>query len=475
MSGNVIAFWQNLLSNIFTLTFFILTLWAACHALLYKRDSRAAVIWVGLILFSPGVGAFLYYIFGINRIRRRAAALKDLPTVPRPTLQEAPDLHRFHIAPQRLKLIKYGDSVLKEPITTGNTVQMLVNGDQAYPAMLDAIEQARTSISLETYIFGNDAQGDAFLEALQRATKRGVAVRLLIDGVGLHYSFPSVSWRLKKLGIPHAFFLPSLWPWRLSYANLRNHRKILVIDGQIGFTGGMNIRDYAKLAVNDLHFRLEGPIVNRLQRVFVEDWYFCTREQLTGAAWFPELGAVGDVVARGIPDGPDEDFEKIHWMLLGAIANAQRSIRIQTPYFIPDSKLISALNIATLSGINVQILIPEKGNLKLVQWASTAQLWQLLERGCQIYLVPPPFDHSKLMIVDEDWTLIGSSNWDARSLRLNFEFNVECYDAGVAREAIAIFQQKLSQSRPLTFEEVENYPLPVKLRNGVFRLFSPHL
>ena len=184
---------------------------------------------------------------------------------------------------------------------------------------------------------------------------------------------------------------------------------------------------------------------------------------------------VGETVARGINDGPDEDFEKARFVFLGALACARSSVRIMTPYFLPDAGLISALDVTALRGVRVEILLPEKNNLALVQWASTAQLWQVLHRGCRVYYSPPPFDHSKLMIVDGGWALFGSTNWDPRSLRLNFEFGVECYDTALVSELDALFAAKLAKSREVTAAEVNGRPLHIKLRDGVARLAAPYL
>jgi cardiolipin synthase len=263
--------------------------------------------------------------------------------------------------------------------------------------------------------------------------------------------------------------------------NLRNHRKILVVDGRLGFTGGINLRLGHWLEkrpphpVRDLHFRVEGPVVAHLQEVFADDWLFTTREALRGERWFQPLEACGPVLARGIADGPDEDFEKLRWTILPALAAAKRSVRIATPYFLPDATIIAALNLAVMRGVQVDILLPAKSNLPFVQWASTAHWWQMLERGCRIWLSPPPFDHSKLLLVDDAWALVGSANWDPRSLRLNFEFNLECYDPAFARTLAEWFDGVLRQSHQTTLAEVDARSLPVRVRDGVARLFTPFL
>jgi cardiolipin synthase len=216
--------------------------------------------------------------------------------------------------------------------------------------------------------------------------------------------------------------------------------------------------------------------VRHLQEVFAEDWEFTTREALRGEQWFPPLEPRGGTIARGIADGPDDDLDILTFTLLGAIACATRSIRILTPYFLPDTALVYALNTAALSGLDVDIVLPEKGNLRLVTWAMWGQVAQVLGHGCRVWLSPEaPFDHSKLMVMDDYWVLFGSTNWDPRSLRLNFEFNVECYDKDLARESDALVQSRIARSRRLTLEEVQKRKLPLRLRDGAARLLTPYL
>jgi cardiolipin synthase len=374
-----------------------------------------------------------------------------------------------------------GGALTKRPLLCGNRIDPLVGSNEAYPAMLEAIESAQFSISLGTYIFNNDDTGRKFVAALGAAVERGVEVRVLIDAIGLRYTWPSILAPLKKAGVPVARFLPALVPIWFPYSNLRNHRKILVVDGRTGFTGGMNIRQstatdsQGEPSIQDLHFRLTGPVVRHLQQVFADDWEFTTRKSLDGDTWFPALEPQGPILARGISDGPDEDLDKLRLTLLGAIACAQSSVQIVTPYFLPDSALITSLNVASMRGVQVDILLPAVNNLTAVQWASTALWWQLLEYGCRIWLTPPPFEHTKLMLVDRHWSLVGSGNWDPRSLRLNFEFNVECYDQQLAARLGALVDDKLARSRSVTLADVDGRKLPIKLRDGVARLFSPYL
>ena len=254
-----------------------------------------------------------------------------------------------------------------------------------------------------------------------------------------------------------------------------------MVDGRIGFAGGLNIREGCVLElepehpVRDTHFRFEGPVVRQMLDSFAVDWSFTTGETLEGDRWYPELFPVGDVTARGIPDGPDEDFETIKWVILGALSRSRDSVMIATPYFLPDQTLITALNLTAMRGVGVDIVLPAQTNLRFVDWAAMAQAWQLLVHGCRIWLSGPPFDHTKLMVVDEAWVFVGSANWDQRSLRLNFEFNVECYDRDLASDLAGDIRARIDAGRPLTVEEVNGRGLPVKVRDGVARLFSPYL
>jgi cardiolipin synthase len=457
-----------------------LSLGASAHAVLRKRDVRAALGWVGIIWLAPFAGACAYAVFGVNRIRRRALAL-GLPEVRprhddgRPVLPLPPEAE--HLAP----LVSLADAVVRRHLVAGNAFELLPGGARAYPAMLAAVDSAQESVTFCTYIFNQGGVGDAFVDALVRAKERGVRVHVIVDAVGVRYRWPPVHRALRRRGVRTVLFLPHLTPVWLPFVNLRNHRKILVVDGRLGFTGGMNVRDdfFARAGAPpanvDLHVRVQGPVVAHLQQAFAEDWLFSTGEELTGHSYFPPLGSAGPVLARGIPDGPDEDFETIRWILLGALATARSRIRVVTPYFLPDPPLLTALNVAAMRGVQVDVILPEKGNLPLVQWAQTAQLWQVLDRGCRVWLSPPPFDHTKAMTVDGAWSLLGSANWDPRSLRLNFELDVEAYGAELAAAVDALIDERLATARPLTLRDVDERPLPLRLRDAAVRLFSPYL
>jgi cardiolipin synthase len=460
---------------------------ASAHVILYKRDARSAIGWIGFVWLMPLVGALLYFVLGVNRIRRQATSLRgDLERYRAQAAEAAclpEELHR-HLPGQagHLEMLaRVVQSVVERPLLPGNRVEPLANGDAAYPAMLEAIGQARRSVALETYIFDRDEAGLAFAQALGQAVRRGVEVRVLVDAAGARYSWPSILRALRREGVRHACFLPSSNLWHLMSLNLRTHRKLLVADGRLGFTGGMNIRAgnclkrQPQRPVQDLQFRVQGPVVAHLQETFADDWRFTTGEALRGEAWFPKLERSGVVLARGVTDGPDEDFEKLRWTLLGALSIARQSVRVLTPYFLPDPEVVSALNLAAMRGVAVDILLPARNNLPLVQWASRAMWWQVLKHGCRLWLTPPPFDHSKLMLLDGCWVLLGSANWDVRSLRLNFEFDLECYDAELAARLEQLVETKRRAGRQVTLDEVNGRPLASRLRDGMARLLTPYL
>lgn len=458
---------------------FLVAVVSAAHAVLQRRETGTVIAWVGLIFLLPLAGSVLYWLFGINRIQRRARAMREghAPSpLPSPSLAVDPELSK-----RWRGLLGSGDALSPFTVSGGNRVTPLFDGDQAYESMLAAIDGARRGIALATYIFDTDRIGQVFAERLQAANERGVEVRVLIDGIGARYSRRSMLARLRRLGLRTAAFLPVHLPRSFASFNLRNHRKLLVVDGATGFTGGMNIRrghcltDPGRYPVHDLHFRIEGPVVQQLQAVFAEDWAFTTGESLHGPAWSVAGNPAGSTACRGLPDGPDEDFEVLRFTLLAALAEAREQVIIITPYFLPDVGLLAAVKTAALRGVQVDLLLPGQSNLRLVDWAGNPLQAELVERGCRIWLMPPPFNHSKLMLVDGCWALFGSGNWDPRSLRLNFEFNLECYDPDLVHDLAQCASGLRQRSRLLTLDEIRRRPILLRLRDGAARLLTPYL
>jgi cardiolipin synthase len=481
---------EEISGYVFAIGAIVIPAMASVHIISTKHEVRAAIGWTGLVWLVPFVGTVLYLMFGINRIKRKAVRKRLRRMLSRPGRSEVgqlagpflPTLFKKatrDMAAQARMLSRLGNF----PITGSNRIEHFPTATGAYDVMLAALRSAKNSIALASYIFEAATADGAFVDALSEAAERGVAVRVLLDGVGSLYHRPAATTVLVRRGVRAAQFNRQLVPWRMPYLNLRNHRKILVVDGVRGFAGGMNLRQSYlgkgpdEEQVKDWHFRLEGPVVAHMMEVFAEDWSFATGETLEGEVWFPQdyPKDAADMVARGIPDGPDEDMDKLVWTILGAIGMARHRIAIQTPYFVPDRLLIAALSHAALRGVDVDILLPEKNNLRIVEWGSRAQYTELLRAACRIHHLPPPFDHSKIMIVDDSYVLFGSSNWDARSLRLNFEFNVECFSPDLAAEVGKVFAAKLANARPVALEEMIALPAWKRARNGLAWLTSPYL
>ncbi|HEV2676589.1 MAG TPA: cardiolipin synthase [Aliidongia sp.] len=464
--------------QVFAETHLLLAVAVTLHVLLRKRDIGGSIGWIGIAWLAPFLGSVLYLVFGINRVTRRAHRLRARRPWRGAGGQPEPQIERTdHLA----ALDRTARRLTRRPAEGGNSIAMLRNGDEAYPMMLEAIGQARTSVALSSYIFRADLAGMAMIEALIAAHRRGVAVRVLIDGYGSGYFWAATYRRLRRAKVPAARFLHSHLPWRMPFINLRTHKKILCIDGYLGFTGGLNIGAENLVAadlgsdelVRDTHFRIEGPVVGQLTDAFAEDWVFTTGESLSGETWFPPPVAAGAVIARVVTSGPDQDLEKIEYLALQAIASAERSIRIMTPYFLPDDRMLTALGLAAIRGVRVDIIVPRRSDHRPVDWAFRAQIGPLAATGAKIWLSPPPFEHSKLMTVDGLWCLIGSSNWDMRSFRLNFELNMEVYDADLAARLDQFMIR--AQRRRLSARRLAKRALPWRLRDAAARLMLPYL
>ena len=465
----------------------LLAIAASLHALTTKRDPRAAIGWIAVCVLFPLAGPLLYYFFGINRVRTKARVLRQVHgTAPR---QEpgAPDLgHLDSSSEDRVpapfkSVFNISEKVTRRPVVGGNRIEMFEGGEKAYRAMLEAISRARSSVFLSSYIFLKDQTGQRFMHALGEAVRRGVDVKVLLDGVGELYSFYRTGAALKKQGVATARFLPPrLIPPNLSL-NLRNHRKILTVDGKVGFAGGMNIGDHHLMnsdnphRTRDMHFLFEGPLAGQLEQVFLEDWRFATKRGQAPPVSGPADDPWSAVSGRTIVDGPDENLDKLAHVLTGVISAALNRIIIMTPYFLPSREMVSALNSAALKGVEVIIILPEKSNLPYVHWATRNMLWELLIRGVRVFYQPPPFAHTKIFTIDGNYSLVGSANIDPRSLRLNFEIGVEVFDADFAAKVETYCMETAARSLELALEEMGNRPLPARLRDAFFWLFSPYL
>ena len=466
------------------------------HVLLRRATPTSAAAWIGLAWLAPGIGAVLYVLLGVNRIARRGRRLRRHPV-------DAPEAHACSVIdpPHLAPLGRAGAALTGRPLLAGNGVRLLHHGEAAYPAMLAAIAAARHSIALSSYIFRHDATGRRFIAALTAAQARGVAVRVLIDGIGGGW-LGARTWRaLRRAGVPTARFLHSHMPWRMPLLNLRSHRKLLVVDGAIGFTGGINIGDEnleqpgrpprrslvrapssllprRRRGIRDTHFRLDGPVVGQMMAAFAEDWEFVTNEALRGPLWFPPdatalAHTAGTALARVATSGPDHDLECIKLLMMSAVTAARTRIRIVTPYFLPDDALATTLALAALRGVRVEILVGARSDSRVLDWAMRDGLLAMVEAGCVVLWSAPPFNHTKLMTVDGAWCLIGSANWDRRSLRLNFELDVELHDRAATAQIDALINA--TPRRLATLRELRDRPLAQRLRDAAARLLLPYI
>ncbi len=462
---------------LFVLVYFAPAAWGVYHALLYKRDPRAAMGWIMACIFIPYGGPIAYFLFGINRVRTRAQGLQ------RRFLYVGYEIGLRKIQPAHAGergIRDAGWRVTGNAITEGNDVGPLYNGEAAYPAMLEAIDQASERIMLATYIFKVDATGMAFADALERAVARGVDVRVLIDGVGEFYSWRRPSRMLRKRGIPVARFLPPRLLPPSIYVNLRHHRKMLLIDNRIGFAGGMNISDQhtsgvdGEREISDVHFALRGPVVTDLVDLFCLDWHFASGTAVDVTNTAPRCEPA-DMGCRVLPDGPDDELDSLASTIQTVISAAEQSVDIMTPYFLPGRELMATIESAALRGIKVRLVLPQKSNLFYVDWARRNLLAEILRWDIEAYYQPAPFCHAKLLCIDGSYSMIGSANLDTRSLRLNFELGIEVFSEAFSHKLAEYFDQVISVSARARYDDLASRSVGIRLRDSAAALFTPYL
>jgi len=441
----------------------LLSIVSALHALLHKRDPRAALGWIVFCIAVPVVGAIGYYLLGINRIKATANRLRRASGIEVESVSVADRAVHNH-----------------DDRTSGNVVRPLFDGEAAYPAMLEAIRAANETVFLSQYIFESRGIGGEFVESLAAAAHSGVNVRVLIDGVGDLYAWGSIVRILRKRGVEVVKFLPlRLLPPAL-HLNLRNHRKILVVDCNVAFVGGMNIRNACistdraeSRAIKDVNFAFRGPIVADIESVFRNDWYYATGVRLGTTE--SVVTSMGDADCRVTIDGPDNATDILSLRIQAAISLAKWRVRLQTPYFLPTREIIGALQTAVLRGVDVEIVLPFRSNLPYVHWATRNMLWELLQYGVRVYYQAGPFDHSKILIADDNYCLVGSANIDPRSLRLNFEIGVEVWSDSLAASMNQHLDEILGRSSELTLAQADGRSLVVRIRDSAAWLMSPYL
>jgi cardiolipin synthase len=453
--------------------------------LLTKKDATAALAWCLIVVFVPFLGALLFWAFGYNYVRRlrrkrqhRAAFRREHPPRTPFAGRASDDDDQESSDPDLARLAR---KVRAFPMTQGNHVTLYHDTRQAYEALLETIAQARHHVHLEFYIFRSDATGRRLAELLMQKAKEGVEVRLLYDAMGCVRTRQAMFRDLRQAGGKVAAFLP-INPLR-SYiqVNLRNHRKIVVVDGRVGFTGGMNVGD--EYLGKDPYFgywrdqfvRVEGPAVNGLQRVFVEDWDFAVGEALESDSYFPELPPMGIAAVQVVESGPDQDINSIRELFFAAILNARHRLWISSPYFVPDGSLLDALRLARYRGVDVRLLSLMKPDHFLSFYAGRYYWTEMLNVGARVYQYARGMMHAKILMVDGRWALVGSPNLDNRSLRLNFEAACMLYSPELVIALEQQFLRDLEDAELLDPKRYAERPLPDRLIENGCRLFSPLL
>lgn len=477
--------WWKLTTSIFSIIMATLVVFTAVVIILERRDPARTLAWLLVLIFLPILGFILYLSLGRQFHKRRMTKKKRALNESIYPLNELPDqpVDLQGIAHSKERLVQLISNNADFPITLHNKAVVLTDGEEIFPAFLDAIKNAREHIHLETYILREDEIGQKFAGALSRKAKEGVEVRIIYDGLGSRALSKKYIEELRSAGIEIEPFFPVKLPLFHSKINYRNHRKILVVDGKIGFVGGINIGDEylgkdPQIGFwRDTHLQLEGNAVYFLQRIFLQDWYFITGKTLEKeyCDLFPVKEPPGNKLVQITASGPDTHWEAIMQVYYYAIATAQKSVHLTSPYFVPNESLLTALKTAALSGVDVKLLLPAKPDHKIVFWAAMSYMEELMEAGVEFYLYKKGFIHSKVVTIDGLVSVIGSANMDQRSFQLNFEVNALVYDREITKRLEDDFFNDLQCSELLNPESFKERPLNQKILESGARLLSPLL
>lgn len=469
--------------------------------ILENRDPAKTMTWLLIFILLPGIGLVIYGIFGRNirkikifKTQKLANNIKEEKLFE--DLDEIEALVKLEMESiKNDKLLDDEDDVAKKrvislllntgkfPFTVNNKVEVFENGSKKFDRLIEDIKNAKEHIHLEYFIIKDSEIGHKIKEELIKKAQEGVQIRILYDDVGcwrfwFHRDFFN---EMKRKGIKIEPFLPAKFPVIGGKLNYRNHRKIVVIDGTIGYTGGINIGDEyvgknKKFGYwRDTHIRMEGTSVYMLQMVFLIDWYYTTREVIITKKYFPDIEYKGDSMIQVVASGPDSDWEAIHYAYFSAICQAKKSVYIETPYFIPDESILRALKSAALSGVDVRIIFPKIADHKIVNSASYSYFEDILKSGGKVYLYTKGFMHSKVVIIDDKIASTGSANMDLRSFMLNFEINAFIYDKEIIKIMTKDFFTDIEDSEPLDRERFEKRSIIMKTKQSIARLFSPIL
>jgi len=451
--------------------------------ILQRRESGATLAWILAIIFLPFIGLLAFWLFGAKRLhlqRRKRDIIEKQLSRELYKLQLGLEGNQppvdLPISPSLLQLTQKLDDIGPQP---GNEVLMMREGAEAFDALVKTFDEAQQHIHLIYYIWEPDNTGERLRDALIRACQRGVAVRLLLDDVGSRKASPKFFLSLVKAGGRVERFLPVNPLGRQLMLNNRNHRKIAVIDGVVGFTGSMNVGDvYAGLAEPwiDLHARLSGPVVHSLQEIFCQDWFHATAEDLVSTTYFPQPERQGDVWAQVLASGPaDERWRAIHTLLFSAINQARQRVWIETPYFVPDRPIIMALQTAALSGVDVRLLLPGRSDHPMTLHAGRSFFYELLEAGVRIFEIEDAMPHAKTVTIDSIFSTLGSANMDQRSFRLNFEANAFFFSEKIAIELEQNFLSLCAEATEVTEMSRRDTSRKQRFTEGVCRVLAPLL
>jgi cardiolipin synthase len=449
----------------------------------FRRTPAAAKGWLLLVFFEPWIGLLLYVLIGRAKLLRwQRERLAKLPQAMAKVVHRfANHPHVFHpeVGPALSQAVTLAENLGQSPILGGNAVELLVDYDGTIARLVADIDRAENHVHLQFYIFADDRATAPVLEALGRAAKRGVRCRVLADAIGSRTGLRSLRPRLTALGVAVHGMLPvSLLPWRKARLDLRNHRKIAIIDGRVGYTGSQNLvsAEFKQgIAYEELMVRVTGPVVLELQYVFAADWFLETDEILDGETEFPEPALAGDVPAQALPSGPAFPTQNNQRLFVSLIHGASKQVVLTTPYFIPDEPLLQAMQTAVLRGVDVHLVVSEEGDHPLVSLAQESYYEELLEAGIRIHLYQKAFLHAKHLSIDGLVAVIGTSNLDIRSFALNAELMLMIYDSGVAARLGGEQDRYYAGSRLLTLPTWDERSFGRKFTQNLARLLSPLL
>jgi cardiolipin synthase len=451
-----------------------------------RRQPASTVAWILAIVLIPYVGGLLFLFFGINRVdrrkkRRRAAKKSMQGKMPMLRVLSLDDEPLKSFPEQVHRMVRLAARLDDTNVTGDNNIEVFNDTNIILRRIEEAILAAKHSIHLEYYIWRPDKTGVRLRDLLIQKAKEGVKVRFLYDGLGSIFLTRAFLKPLQEAGGKTAVFIPGRSLRERWSINLRSHRKIVVVDGKIGLTGGMNIgeeylgRNRRLGYWRDTHLLLHGSSVSQLQQVFTEDWYYATGEEIQGPEEFPTPESSGEVAAQVISSGPDGDLREFHSLMFGAINDAQTEVLLTTSYFVPTDALLAALCTSAARGVKVRLIVPQKSDHRWVVWAGRSYYDQLLEAGVEINEYKRGIMHSKTLVIDGCWSLVGSPNFDPRSLLLNFEVGVVMYDYNIAQTLKEHFETDLEHCRRIHREEFEKRPLRSVFAENFCRLFSPVL